>query len=82
VQIKYRGFVEVIYFGINVDRNVMPPEHEVPPDFFSDEHMRKVFAYAFPYEKYIEEIWLGDTEAAKGVIPKGWLGHYENHPYY
>jgi peptide/nickel transport system substrate-binding protein len=81
VQIKYRGFVEVMYFGLDVDPSQMPPEHEVPADFFNDEHMRKAFAYAFPYEQYIEEIWLGYAEAAKGVIPEGWLGHYENYPY-
>jgi peptide/nickel transport system substrate-binding protein len=78
---KYGGFVEVLYFGLDIDPNLTPPENQVPPDFFNDVHMRRAFAYAFPYERYIQEIWLGYAEAAKGVLPEGWPGAYENYPY-
>jgi peptide/nickel transport system substrate-binding protein len=81
IWVKYAGFVEVMYFGLDRDPAVMPPEHQVPVDFFNDPHMRKAFAYAFPYDKYIEEIWLGYAEAAKGVLPPGFLGAYDNYPY-
>jgi peptide/nickel transport system substrate-binding protein len=47
IQVKYGGFVEVMYFGFNATQT--PPEHQVPPDFFADVHMRRAFAYAFPY---------------------------------
>lgn len=80
ILVKYRGYVELIYFGLNPQ--LVPPEHQVELDFFDDVNMRKAFAYAFPYEKYIEEVWLGYAEAAKGVLPPGWLGAYENYPYY
>lgn len=80
IMVKYRGFVELIYFGL--DPQLVPPEHQVESDFFDDVNMRKAFAYAFPYDKYIEEVWLGYAEAAKGVLPPGWLGAYENYPYY
>jgi peptide/nickel transport system substrate-binding protein len=80
ILVKYRGYVELIYFGL--DPQLVPPEHQVESDFFDDVNMRKAFAYAFPYEKYIEEVWLGYAEAAKGVLPPGWLGAYENYPYY
>ena len=80
ILVKYGGFVEVMYFGFN--STITPPEHQVPKDFFSDVHMRRAFAYAFPYDKYIDEIWLGYAEEAKGVLPSGFLGAYDNFPYY
>jgi peptide/nickel transport system substrate-binding protein len=82
IQAKYEGFLEVLYLGINFDPALQPAETQVPPDFFDDIHMRRAFAYAFPYERYIDEIWLGYAEAAKGVLPLGWPGAFESYPYY
>ena len=79
ILVKYRGYVEIMYFSF--DPQLIPSEHQVANDFFGDVNMRKAFAYAFPYEKYIKEVWLGYAEAAKGVLPKGWLGSYDNYPY-
>jgi peptide/nickel transport system substrate-binding protein len=59
-----------------------PPDNHVPPDFFDDVHMRKAFAYAFPYERYVNEVWLGYAEPATGVLPEGWPWSFNDFPYY
>ena len=78
---KYTGMLDIIYFGQNFDETLAPPGTGVPGDFFDDVHMRKAFAYAFPYERYIQEVWLGWPDAAKGGLLPGWPGYYESFPY-
>ncbi|MFC1803125.1 ABC transporter substrate-binding protein [Thermoproteota archaeon] len=78
---KYSGSAEFLYFGVNFDPAVQVPQNQVPPDFFADVHMRKAFAYAFPYEKYIEEVYLGYAERAKGPLPEGRKGAFVTSPY-
>jgi peptide/nickel transport system substrate-binding protein len=82
IQSKYAGFLEIMCLGINFDPNLQPLETEVPPEFFDDKHMRRAFAYAFPYDRYIDEIWLGYAEKAQGVLPEGWPGSFNDFPYY
>jgi peptide/nickel transport system substrate-binding protein len=80
--IKQEGFIEVCYFGHNFDETQAPPDNQVPSDFFSaDVNMRKAFAYAVDYETYVNEVYLGWAEPAKGVLNPGWPGYYENFPY-
>ena len=81
VTAKYRGFLDAIGLGINFDENLAPPENQVPSDFFADVHMRRAFAYALPYDKYVQEIWLGYATPARGVLPLGWPGAFESYPY-
>jgi len=78
---KFTGFLTIIYFGINFDETRAPPGNKVPSDFFNDFHMRKAFAYAFPYERYIEEVQLGWADRAFGFLIPGWPGYYESYPY-
>jgi len=76
--IKYQGFVEVCYFGFNFDETKAPADNQVPGDFFNDVHMRKAFAYSVPYEKYVNEVYLGWADPAKGILIPGWPGYYES----
>src|SRR5207253_2560938 len=46
----------------------------IPPDFFADLDVRKGFAFAFDYDRYIREGFQGAAERARGPIPKG-LGY-------
>lgn len=78
---KFTGFLTIIYFGINFDEAGAPPGNDVPSDFFNDIHMRKAFAYIFPYERYIEEVHLGWADPATGFLAPGWPGYYESYPY-
>ncbi len=78
---KFTGFLTIIYFGINFDEAGAPPGNDVPSDFFNDIHMRKAFAYIFPYERYIQEVHLGWADPAKGFLIPGWPGYEECYPY-
>jgi peptide/nickel transport system substrate-binding protein len=80
--IRQEGFIEVCYFGHDFDETKAPSDNQVPGDFFSaDVHMRKAFSYSLPYETYVNEVYLGWAEPAKGVLNTGWPGYYENFPY-
>jgi len=46
----------------------------IPPDFFSDEHVRKAFNYCFDFDTFIEEAWLGEAIQRRGPIIAGILG--------
>jgi peptide/nickel transport system substrate-binding protein len=54
----------------------------IPPDFFSDVHVRKAFCYAFDYDTFIQEVLKGFGHRIPSVLPKGLLGYDENLPMY
>lgn len=47
----------------------------IPPDFFSDIHVRKGFSYLFPYDIMIEKTQHGQAIRNPGPIPEGLLGY-------
>jgi peptide/nickel transport system substrate-binding protein len=47
----------------------------IPPEFFSDIHIRKAFNYAFDWDTYIKQIEHGEAEQALGPIINGLLGY-------
>jgi peptide/nickel transport system substrate-binding protein len=47
----------------------------IPPDFFSDLHLRKAMSYCFDYDTYIQEGLDGDGVRNTGVIPVDELGY-------
>lgn len=49
----------------------------IPPDFFANIHLRKAFNYAFDYQTYIEDAWLGQAIQPTGPIVKG-LPYYNS----
>jgi peptide/nickel transport system substrate-binding protein len=46
----------------------------IPPDFFSDIHVRKGFSYLFPYDIFISKVAKGLGIRNPGPIPKGLVG--------
>jgi len=50
----------------------------IPPDFFSDIHVRKGFSYLFPYDIMIEKAQHGQAIRNPGPIPKGLLGYTDD----
>jgi len=46
----------------------------IPPDFFSDIHVRKAFNYCFDFQTFIDEAWLGEAIQRRGPIISGILG--------
>jgi peptide/nickel transport system substrate-binding protein len=50
----------------------------IPPDFFSDIHVRKAFNYCFDRDTYIEEVLHGEAIPRRGPINSGLLGYDES----
>ena len=50
----------------------------IPPDFFSDIHVRRGFSYLFPYDIFITKITKGLAIRNPSPIPKGILGFSED----
>jgi peptide/nickel transport system substrate-binding protein len=54
----------------------------VPPDFFSDIHIRKAFNYCFDWKTYIDQVWNGEAIQNYGPIIKGELGYNPDQAHY
>jgi peptide/nickel transport system substrate-binding protein len=50
----------------------------IPPDFFSDLHVRKAFNYCFDWEAYIQDAWDGKAVQNVGVILPNMPGYDPN----
>jgi len=62
-------------WGVNAEGNSLIGSGKldgkgIPPDFFSDIHIRKGFSYLFPYEIYIEKILKGRAIRIPGPTNK------------
>lgn len=54
----------------------------IPPNFFSDAHIRKAFSYCFNYDAYLKDVLLGEGTRSRSVIFPGMVGYDENAPSY
>ena len=54
----------------------------IPPDFFTDEHVRKAFNYAMDWSTVIDDAYAGEALRSRGPIPKGMLGYSDAQPVY
>jgi peptide/nickel transport system substrate-binding protein len=54
----------------------------IPPDFFSDVHVRKALNYCFDYETFIVDAQNGEGIRNNGPIIVGMLGYNEDGPMY
>jgi peptide/nickel transport system substrate-binding protein len=54
----------------------------IPPDFFSDVHVRKAFNYCFDWNTYINQVWNGEAQQAYGPIIEGLPGYDPNQAHY
>ena len=54
----------------------------IPPDFFTDIHVRRGFAYAFDYGTFIRDAWRGKALQPNGPIVQGLLGYDSTAPKY
>lgn len=65
------GFSESIFFNFNIPLDRQPAGTQgITSDWFHDTHLRRAFAYAFPYQDYAQQAYLG---YAKLCGPDGWL---------
>ena len=54
----------------------------IPPDFFSDIHVRKGFNYCFDWDTFIGDVYQGEAVQAFSVIIPGMLGYDPNGQHY
>jgi peptide/nickel transport system substrate-binding protein len=47
----------------------------IPPNFFSDVHVRRAFNYCFDWQTAIDELWFGEALKRTGPIIDGRVGH-------
>lgn len=54
----------------------------IPPDFFSDIHVRKAFAYCFNYDTFIQQVQQGEAVRSIDVMLPGEIGYNDKDPFY
>ncbi len=54
----------------------------IPPDFFSDIHVRKAFNYCFDWDTYLQEGLQGEAIQPRGPVIKGVMSYDEEQPTY
>jgi len=54
----------------------------IPPDFFSDIHVRKAFNYCFDWDAYINDALAGEAVQVSGFLIPGMIGYDPNGPKY
>ena len=54
----------------------------IPPDFFTDLDVRKAFSYAFNYDTFFTDIWLGEAIVVGSPVIKGLLAYDPTHSKY
>ncbi len=54
----------------------------IPPDFFSDVHIRKAFNYCFDWDTYIKDVMAGEGVQSIGISLPGMPGYDPNGPHY
>ncbi len=54
----------------------------IPPDFFTDVHVRKCFNYAYDVDTYIRDVLQGEGEQITMALPPSYLGYDPEVPTY
>ena len=81
--------VQAVYFTLKIDTTANPDVgsgrldgNGIPPDFFTDIHVRRAFAYAFDYTTYIRDGYRGKAIQSSGPMVAGLLGYDPAAPKY
>jgi len=81
--------IQAFHFNFKIDATGNPDVgsgkldgNGIPPDFFSDVHVRKGFAYAFDYGTFIRDGYRGKAIQPNGPIIQGLLGYDPSLPKY
>jgi peptide/nickel transport system substrate-binding protein len=54
----------------------------IPPDFFSDVHVRKAFNYCFDWDAFIADALAGEAVQSVGYLIPGMIGYEPDGPHY
>jgi peptide/nickel transport system substrate-binding protein len=88
----YQDLAELALTGLFMNFNIDPDStyigsgaldgDGIPVDFFDDLDVRKAFAYAFDYETFFNDIWLGEAIEVGSPVIQGLLGYDAGHAKY
>jgi peptide/nickel transport system substrate-binding protein len=91
----YIGFPTVSRTDVFLNFNINVPEggnpfvgsgkldgNGIPPDFFSDAHIRKAFNYCFDWDTFIQDALVGEGIQSTGIAIPGMIGYDPNGPHY
>ncbi len=81
--------IQVFHFNLKIDATANPDigsgkldGNGIPPDFFTDIHVRKAFAYGFDYQTFIRDGYRSKAVQPNGPIIQGLLGYDPSLPKY
>ena len=76
--------LQLLQIGFNMRYNVedLPPEDNVPADFFHDVRVRQAFNHAFDYQAMIDGPLFGAATRGSYVLPAGLYGYDPEAPIY
>jgi len=91
----WKGYPTVSRQDVFLTWNIVSPEggnpyigsgkldgNGIPPDFFSDVHIRKAFNYCFDWDTYIQDALVGEAIQSVGLELPGMPGYDVNGPKY
>jgi peptide/nickel transport system substrate-binding protein len=89
----YKDLADVVVYGFNFGFDIQADTYigsgqldgnGIPTDFFTDVNVRQGFCYAFDYDTYIQDVWLGEAKQLGSPICEGLLYYdptYEKYTY-
>jgi peptide/nickel transport system substrate-binding protein len=87
----YKGMPQVthtdVFFNFNISSNQYIGSGQldgngIPPNFFSDVHIRKAFNYCFDWDTYIKDVMVGEGVQTLTIPVAGMPGYDANAPHY
>ena len=88
---RYMGLPSVshtdVFFNFNIKSNQYIGSGQldgngIPPDFFSDLHIRKAFNYCFDWDTFIKDVMVGEGVQTLTIPVAGMPGYDANAPHY
>jgi peptide/nickel transport system substrate-binding protein len=87
----YKGFPTVVHTDVFFNFNISSEQYigsgqldgnGIPPDFFSDVHIRKAFNYCFDWDTFIKDVMVGEGVQTLTIPVAGMPGYDANAPHY
>jgi peptide/nickel transport system substrate-binding protein len=87
----YKGLPQVSHTDVFFNFNISSDQYigsgkldgnGIPPDFFSDVHIRKAFNYCFDWDTFIKDVMVGEGVQTLTIPVAGMPGYDANAPHY
>ncbi len=67
--------MDFIIMNLDISPGLSGGIGDIPEDFFTDVHIRKAFAHAFNYSKYLQDVLMNTAIQPNGPIPQGMFAY-------